>query len=108
MKSVPMNLVTQANRQPPHQAIRDIYSAALEPARWPAALQAVADVFADVGSILIYARDDGTFGVVCSPSLPATSRTTAGGLGRGVHARSPVQRPEELGRQLNHAAPARP
>jgi DNA-binding CsgD family transcriptional regulator/GAF domain-containing protein len=69
MKSVPMNLVTQANRQPPHQAIRDIYSAALEPARWPAALQAVADVFRDVGAILIYARDDGTFGVVCSRSL---------------------------------------
>jgi DNA-binding CsgD family transcriptional regulator len=64
-----MNLIAQASRQPPHQAIRDIYSAALEPARWPAALQAVADIFGDVGAILIYARDDGTFGVVCSPSL---------------------------------------
>jgi hypothetical protein len=32
-------------------------------------LQAIADVFGDVGSNLIHARDDGTFGVVCSPSL---------------------------------------
>jgi DNA-binding CsgD family transcriptional regulator/PAS domain-containing protein len=64
-----MTLVANANHQPPHQAIRAIYAAALEPTRWPEALQAVASVFGDVGAILIYARDDGTFGVVCSPSL---------------------------------------
>ena len=64
-----MTLAAHTNREPPHQAIREIYSAALEPARWPEALQAVAGAFEDIGAILIYGRDDGTFGVVCSPSL---------------------------------------
>jgi DNA-binding CsgD family transcriptional regulator/PAS domain-containing protein len=67
-KPVSMMSEAESSRQS-SRAIRAIYSAALEPARWPEALQAVADVLEDVGAILIYGRDDGTFGVVCSPSL---------------------------------------
>jgi len=33
------------------------------------ALQTVADCFGDVGAILIYGKDDGSFGVIESPSL---------------------------------------
>lgn len=50
-------------------AIEAIYSAALEPETWPATLQAIADCTGDVGAILIYGRDDGTFGVIESRSL---------------------------------------
>jgi DNA-binding CsgD family transcriptional regulator/PAS domain-containing protein len=50
-------------------AIRDIYTAALTPAHWPQALQSIADCFDDVGTVLIYGRDDGSFGLIESPSL---------------------------------------
>ncbi len=52
-----------------HHAVNVIYGAALEPTRWPDALQAMADVFGDAGTILLYGRDDGAFGVISSPSL---------------------------------------
>lgn len=52
-------------------AITAIYDAALDPERWPHALQAAADCTDDVGAILIYGRDDGGFGVIGSPSLNA-------------------------------------
>jgi DNA-binding CsgD family transcriptional regulator len=51
------------------RAVEAIYAAAPEPARWPAALDAIAACFGDVGCILIYGRDDGAFGVVESPAL---------------------------------------
>src|SRR5665213_2771412 len=46
-----------------------IYGAAANPANWPYALQAIADCFEDAGTILIYGRDDGRFGVITSPAL---------------------------------------
>ena len=54
-------------------AIESIYIAAADPSHWPATLQAIADCFDDVGAILIYGRDDGSFGVIDSPSLEATT-----------------------------------
>jgi DNA-binding CsgD family transcriptional regulator/PAS domain-containing protein len=50
-------------------AIESIYIAASDPSHWPVTLQAIADCFDDVGAILIYGRDDGSFGVIESPSL---------------------------------------
>ena len=50
-------------------AVEQVYGAALDPQRWPAALQAVADMSGDMGSILIYSRDDGTFGIIETESL---------------------------------------
>jgi DNA-binding CsgD family transcriptional regulator len=50
-------------------AVEAIYDAAPDPSRWPAALQAMADVFDDFGALLVFGRDDGTFGHIVSPSL---------------------------------------
>jgi DNA-binding CsgD family transcriptional regulator len=50
-------------------AIEAIYAAASDIDRWPLALAAIADSLGDAGSILIYARDDGRFGTITSPSL---------------------------------------
>ncbi|MGL5166443.1 MAG: helix-turn-helix transcriptional regulator [Afipia sp.] len=50
-------------------AIESIYIAATNPSHWPSTLQVIADCFDDVGAILIYGRDDGSFGVIDSPSL---------------------------------------
>lgn len=50
-------------------AVSQIYAAALEPHLWPTALHAIAKVLDDVGAILIYRRDDGTFGVIASPAI---------------------------------------
>jgi DNA-binding CsgD family transcriptional regulator/PAS domain-containing protein len=50
-------------------AVTKIYDAALSPALWPEALQAITDCLGDVGTILIYGREDGTFGIVESPAL---------------------------------------
>ncbi|TXJ19307.1 MAG: helix-turn-helix transcriptional regulator [Afipia sp.] len=54
-------------------AIEAIYAAAAEPSRWPSTLEIITKCFDDVGSILIYGRDDGSFGVIESPSLKAVS-----------------------------------
>jgi DNA-binding CsgD family transcriptional regulator len=53
------------------RAVEAIYGAAAAPDHWPATLQTIADCFSDVGAILIYGRDDGSFGVVASPRLQA-------------------------------------
>src|SRR6266702_7432049 len=50
-------------------AVEAIYGAAPDPSRWPLALQAIADVFGDVGANLLWRRDDGSFDVITSPSL---------------------------------------
>lgn len=50
-------------------AVEAIYEAAPNPTRWPHALQAIADCFGDVGANLIWRRDDGEFGIICSPNL---------------------------------------
>ncbi len=52
-------------------AIGAVYAAATAPALWPEALTKIAAVFEDVGANLFYIRDDGTFGIVVSPSLQA-------------------------------------
>ncbi len=50
-------------------AVEAIYAAALEPAQWPTALQAAANLTGDVGAILIFNRDDGTYGVIETDTL---------------------------------------
>ncbi|MCW2282281.1 DNA-binding CsgD family transcriptional regulator/PAS domain-containing protein [Rhodoblastus acidophilus] len=50
-------------------AVEAIYQAAPNPALWPEALQAMADCFDDVGAVLLWHRDDGSFGAIASPSL---------------------------------------
>lgn len=50
-------------------AIEAIYDAAPDPSQWPRALTAVANVFEGVGGLLIWQKEDGTFGTVTSPSL---------------------------------------
>jgi DNA-binding CsgD family transcriptional regulator/GAF domain-containing protein len=51
------------------RAVSLIYDAALDPSLWPQALQAFADVFGDVGAVLIWRREDDGFGTIVSPSL---------------------------------------
>jgi DNA-binding CsgD family transcriptional regulator/PAS domain-containing protein len=60
-------------------ALEAIYLAAAEPSEWPSALQSIADVFDDVGTVMIYGRDDGTFGVIASESLALISAEYAEG-----------------------------
>ena len=68
-------------------AVAKIYDAALSPVLWSEALQAIADCFDDVGTILIYGRDDGTFGVVESPALSdCVSEYRDGWAGRDIRA----------------------
>lgn len=50
-------------------AVEAVYGAAATPSLWPAALQTIADCFDDVGAVLIYQRDDGSYGIIVSPSL---------------------------------------
>ena len=50
-------------------AVEAIYRAALEPASWPDVLQIVAAVLGDAGALLLWRRDDGTFGALVSPAL---------------------------------------
>jgi DNA-binding CsgD family transcriptional regulator len=50
-------------------AIEAIYGATLSPEQWPHALQAIANVSDDVGTLLVYQREDGAFGHICSPGL---------------------------------------
>src|SRR5665647_509822 len=58
-------------------AVEAIYDAAPDPARWPHALQAIADCFGDVGTILLWQRDDGSFGTIASPMLDAAQKDYA-------------------------------
>lgn len=50
-------------------AVESIYNAAIDPSHWPQALQSVADVFDDVGAVMLWKRDDGGFGVIASHRL---------------------------------------
>ena len=52
-------------------AVDAIYDTAIAPEKWPDALQAIADVFGDIGGSLTYRRSDGRLGVIVSPSLMA-------------------------------------
>jgi DNA-binding CsgD family transcriptional regulator len=54
--------------------IEAIYAAAPDPSKWPTALQLIADLFNDIGAIIIWARDDGSFGTIVSRSLERAQR----------------------------------
>jgi DNA-binding CsgD family transcriptional regulator len=53
------------------RAVEIIYATALAPEKWSAALQAIADIFDDIGAVMTYRRADGRFGVIVSPMLGA-------------------------------------
>jgi DNA-binding CsgD family transcriptional regulator len=55
-------------------AVEEIYQAAVDSSRWPLALQATADVFGDVGAVMLWQRDDGGFGVIASVGLADAQR----------------------------------
>jgi DNA-binding CsgD family transcriptional regulator/PAS domain-containing protein len=55
-------------------AVEAIYESAAAPARWPTALDRIADCFGDVGAILLYKRDNGSFGTIVSPVLEEAQR----------------------------------
>src|SRR4051794_37651176 len=50
-------------------AIEAIYDAAPEPAKWPRALAEIVAFFDDVGAILQWQKDDGSFGTIATESL---------------------------------------
>jgi DNA-binding CsgD family transcriptional regulator/PAS domain-containing protein len=50
-------------------AVEAIYDAALDPLRWPKALEATAACMGDAGAILLWHRDNGSFDSIASPSL---------------------------------------
>lgn len=50
-------------------ALTAIYDAATNSKLWPLALTAISACFDDIGTILLYNRDDGGFEALCSPSL---------------------------------------
>ena len=50
-------------------AVEAIYDAAPNPSLWPKALAAIAECTGDVGALLIWGRDDGSFGTIVSDSL---------------------------------------
>ena len=52
-------------------AVGAIYATAMAPDLWPQALEKVAAVFGDMGANLFYIRDDGSFGIVVTPSMQA-------------------------------------
>lgn len=55
-------------------ALDRIYDAALDPAIWPDALQKIADCFGDVGTVILFQRNDGTTGNIVSPKLVDAQR----------------------------------
>ena len=55
-------------------AVEAIYDAAPDPSRWPQALGAISEYFDDVGAILIWHRNDGSFGTIVSERLAEAQR----------------------------------
>ncbi len=53
------------------EAVKQIYRATLEPAWWPDALASISACFDDVGALLLWAKDDGSFGTIVSKGLVA-------------------------------------
>jgi DNA-binding CsgD family transcriptional regulator len=76
------------------ESIERIYDAALDPARWPRALTAIASCFGDVGALLIWIKDDGMFGTIVSPSLVEGQKDYEenGWASRDIRARRSVER----------------
>lgn len=55
-------------------AIGSIYEAAVSPSSWPRALEQASACTGDVGAVLIWTREDGSFGTITSPSLKDAQR----------------------------------
>ena len=66
--------MTKARDDPYAAAVEAIYGAAFAPMRWPDALTAIADIFGDVGALLMYQRDDSSLATVVSPGLEKAQR----------------------------------
>jgi DNA-binding CsgD family transcriptional regulator/PAS domain-containing protein len=62
-------IVSQSQEGRMVAAVEAIYAAALTPASWPDALHRIAEVFDDVGALLVYQREDGGFGHIVSEGL---------------------------------------
>ena len=81
-------------------AVAAIYDAAPDPSRWPQALQAIADCFGDVGAVIVYGRDDGSFGAFASPRESAEklgiAEETARTALKRVFSKTGVSRQSEL------------
>jgi DNA-binding CsgD family transcriptional regulator/GAF domain-containing protein len=60
--------------EPYIRAIEAAYAAAPDPSLWQQALQAIADVFGDVGAVLLWYRDDGSIGTIASAGLAAAQK----------------------------------
>ncbi len=56
------------------RAVEAIYDAAPDPLQWPRALGAIADCFRDVGAVLLWRRDDGSYGTMVSERLVEAQR----------------------------------
>ncbi|MGY3581428.1 DNA-binding CsgD family transcriptional regulator/PAS domain-containing protein [Bradyrhizobium sp. USDA 4341] len=56
------------------RAVEAIYDAAPDPTRWPHALGVIAECFSDAGAILLWHRDDGSYGSMVSESLVEAQR----------------------------------
>lgn len=76
-------------------AIEAIYDASVNPTSWPSALEAIADSFGDVGAILLWRRDNGSFGSIASPGVLEAQKDWEQG-GWNVHDLRP-QRAAERG-----------
>jgi DNA-binding CsgD family transcriptional regulator/PAS domain-containing protein len=74
-------------------AIEAIYNASVDPQSWPSALQAIADFFGDVGAILLWRRDDGSFGSVASPGVLEAQKDWEQG-GWNIHDLRPLRAAE--------------
>lgn len=75
-------------------AVEAVYDAAPDPTRWPDALQAIANCFGDVGAVLLWRRDDGSFGTIVSKSLLEAQKEydESGWTGRDIRAIRAVER----------------
>lgn len=71
--ALPQAAARQPPRTPDMKTFRDVisavYEAAAEPARWPLALQHIADHFGDFGAVMVFAKDNKAFGAMTSPSI---------------------------------------
>ena len=77
-REIALTAVVQVEKFSSHErfvaAVEAIYGAAPDPRKWPAALGAIADCFDDVGSVLLWQRDDGSFGSIVSEQLVEAQR----------------------------------
>ncbi|MEH2497624.1 DNA-binding CsgD family transcriptional regulator/PAS domain-containing protein [Bradyrhizobium sp. AZCC 1678] len=75
-------------------AVEAIYEAATDPSKWPTALGAIADCFGDVGAVLVWRRDDGSFGTIVSDTLIDAQRDyeESGWASRDIRATRAMER----------------